>query len=417
MRSRDPTSCVQVHLPERWPEPGPLAAPPVRWTRRSGDRFEDGVSALQEVPPADAVTVVVPCSRVTFVRALLPRGPAAKLARLAPFAIEDAIARSPEDVRAAVLDDLGGGERLIAVLDRRWFDAVLEAFDAAGAKPDRVIVESALAAERDAWTVVWAGDAGFAALGSAEAIGLDASVEGRPPLALKLAADEARARGRAPGRVRVLCANAASVPDLARWSASLHLPVVDGGRWHPERIDTRRVPAADLRAGADPAGGRAADWLARLRMAMIAAGVVLGVHATLTLGDWLRLRLEERAIRSGMETRFRNAFPAARSVVDPALQMERNLAELRRAAGVPDAGDVLPLLARIAPALGAGGVRMLAMRYERGQLELELALPPGESEDTLAARLRAPGIVVRIERLATGAAGPVATVRLSAGET
>jgi len=414
MATRSPPSYVQIHLSERWPEHGARDEPAVRWARRAGARVDDGVAALRDVPPADAVTVVVPCSRITFVRALLPRGPVAKLARLAPFAIEDAIAHSPEDVRTAVLDDLGDGERLIAVLDRRWFEQALEALDAEGATPDRVIVESALAAERGVWTVMWYGTGGFAALGSAEAIALDASIDGRPPLALKLAADERRGRADGPQRVRVLLATGASLPDLARWSESLHVPVTGGGRWEPERVDARRVPTADLLAGANSSDWGAGDWPMRLRPVAIAAAAVLGVHALLTVSDWLRLRIEAGALHGAMETRFREAFPDAKNVVDPALQMARNVADLRRAAGEPDAGDVLPLLARVAPALGAAGARTLSLRYERGQIELELALAAGETQDALASRLRAPGVVVRIERLATGTAGPVATVRLSA---
>jgi general secretion pathway protein L len=276
-----------------------------------------------------------------------------------------------------------------------------------------VIVESALAAERDAWTVVWNGAGGFAALGSAEAIALDASNEGRPPLALKLAAEERRARGEAPRQVRVLLAPGATLPDLARWSESLHLPVAEGGRWQPELVDARRVSTADLLAG-DSAFEWGGGWLQRLRPVAIAAAAVLGIHAVLTLGDWLRLRIEAGALQSAMEKEFRAAFPDAKNVVDPALQMARNVADLRRAAGEPDAGDVLPLLARVAPAIGAAGARTLAMRYERGQIELELALPAGETQDALVSRLRTPGVVVRVERVTAGTAGPVATVRLSA---
>ena len=44
-------------------------------------------------------------------RAALPPGPASKLAKLAPFAIEDAIVSAPEDVLVTVLDDERDGEQ------------------------------------------------------------------------------------------------------------------------------------------------------------------------------------------------------------------------------------------------------------------------------------------------------------------
>jgi type II secretory pathway component PulL len=141
---------------------------------------------------------------------------------------------------------------------------------------------------------------------------------------------------------------------------------------------------------------------------------VLGVHGLLTVGDWLRLRYEAGALRTAAEAQFLRTFPDARTVVDPVLQMGRGVAGLRRAAGEPDATDAIPLLARLAPALRAANVRTQALKYERGQMELELALPAGDSREALAARLRAPGLVVRIERVASTGGGTTATVRVAA---
>lgn len=410
MAKRAAESYLQIHLPERWPDDER-----VHWSRRVGDRMDDGVCAVRELPSADETTAVVPAARVAFARASLPRGPVAKLARLAPFAIEDAIAPSPESVRTALVHHIGAGEWLVAVVARDWLDAALAELAAEGAAPDRVIVESALApSEPGSWTVVWNGSGGFAVLDGGEAIALDASVDGRPPLALKLAADERRGRPDAPRSVRVLSAGRAELPDFAKWSESLHAPVSAAGRWQPESIDARRVATADLLAGASGPGWRDSGWLAPLRPAALIAGIVLGVHGLLTVGDWVRLRHEAGALRTAAEAQFRRAFPDARTVVDPALQMGRGVAGLRRAAGEPDATDAIPLLARLAPALRAANVRTQALKYERGQMELELALPAGDSREALAARLRAPGLVVRVERISSGGGGATATVRVSA---
>jgi general secretion pathway protein L len=116
-----------------------------------------------------------------------------------------------------------------------------------------------------------------------------------------------------------------------------------------------------------------------------------------------------------MESAFRKAFPDAKSVVDPALQMRRNFADLRRAAGEADASDLVPMLAKLAPALAAIGARPQSVRFDRGELELDLALGAGEprGREELVNRLRTPGLSVRVERVATGAAGPLATVRVA----
>jgi general secretion pathway protein L len=113
-----------------------------------------------------------------------------------------------------------------------------------------------------------------------------------------------------------------------------------------------------------------------------------------------------------MEAAFRNAFPEAKAVVDPALQMRRNVADLRRAAGEPDATDLVPVLAKLAPALAAAGLRPQSLRYERGELALDLVVAPDDTRERVASRLQVPGLRVQVERIAAGAAGPVATVRI-----
>jgi general secretion pathway protein L len=413
MSKRPATSCLQIHLPERWPDA--LAAPPLRWALRRETNVEDGVSRPADMPRADETVVVLPVARVAFVRAALPRGPAARLARLAPFAIEDAIVSAPEQVHCVVLDDdARGDDRLIAVLDREWLGSALAELESFGIRPDRAIVESALLAHSgDTWTVVWFGDGGFAALGSVEAIALDASVDGRPPLALKLAMDERRSAGKGPRAVRVLVASAADPPAAAKWAESLHVPVTMAGQWLPQAADARAAACADLRPDAAAGGWAAEGWLARLKPAAALFAAIAATHLLVTLGDWARLAYEARSLRHGMETAFRTAFPEARAVVDPALQMRRNVADLRRAAGEPDVTDFVPLLARLAPALAAAGARPQSLRYERGELELELAVASGETRERLANRLRVPGMRVRIERVTTGGAEPLATVRIA----
>jgi general secretion pathway protein L len=115
-----------------------------------------------------------------------------------------------------------------------------------------------------------------------------------------------------------------------------------------------------------------------------------------------------------MEAAFRKAFPEAKTVVDPALQMSRNVADLRRAAGQPDASDLLPLLAQLTPALAAASAKPAGLKYERGELELELTVASGATRESLAAGLKAPGLIVRVERVATGPTGTVATVKVAA---
>ena len=416
MASRGSDRVLQIHLSERFGDLLALEGVPVRWTVRTPRRVVSGVTPLAKLPPADEVIVVLPVGRVGFVRAQLPAGPPTKLAKLAPFAIEDLIASSPEDIHTAVLDDVRDGVRLVAVLDREWLTSAVRVLEEAGFAPDRTIVESALVdGEPGIWTVIWSGQGGFAVPDGIEAVMLDSSVDGRPPLALKLAADERRVQGAAPRAVRVLLADKDDSIDVAKWSESLHVPVTVDGRWEPEKVDARTAACPDLLSGAYGGMWTNNEWLARLKPAAILACAVVGLHALLTVGDWARLAFEAHSLRNGMEIAFRKSFPDAKSVVDPALQMRRNFADLRRAAGEADASDLVPMLAKLAPALAAIGAKPQSLRFDRGEIELDLALGAGEprGREELVNRLRVPGLSVRVERVATGAAGPLATVRVA----
>jgi general secretion pathway protein L len=403
---------LQVHLPDRWPDRATRDEPLVRWGLRAHGRLRLGATRLAELPRAAEIILVLPVSRVGFVRTPLPAGPAERLTRLAPFAVEDAVATAPEELHAVVLDAPRDGARLVAVLDRAWLASAVAALESAGVPPDRATVESALIDDqRGAWTVVWSADGGFVGFGGIEAVTIDAAADGELPLALRLAADEARARGGLPGTIRVLVAGGAEPPDVARWGALLGVPVAVAGEWRPEALDAAACP--DLLHDRRAARWIDGDWLARLRPAAILLGVIVVAHVLLTVGDWARLAFEARALRGQMEAQFRSAFPEARAVVDPPLQMRRNLAELRRAAGEADAADLVPMLVKLSPALAAFNGSPQSLRFERGEVELQLPVPAGETRERLASRLRVPGLRVRVEGVATSGGASLATVRVA----
>jgi general secretion pathway protein L len=100
------------------------------------------------------------------------------------------------------------------------------------------------------------------------------------------------------------------------------------------------------------------------RAALALAAIILVLQAALTVLDDARLRRERSALEAQREAIFRRAFPEAKVVVDPELQMSRNLADLRRARG-QDAGDeFLVQLTRAARA----STRPRVIEYANGKL-------------------------------------------------
>lgn len=412
-------SVLQLHLPAGWPAAGAVE-PQFRYVRRVGSDCDAGLARLSDIAPANTVITVVPASAVHFVRVTLPDLRPARIARLLPLAVEGHLAAAPEEIHAVLVDHVPGGESLVLVCDKAWLGAALDALAARGLRPARVIAETELAARLPAfasmrtWIVVRSAAGGFARLGAGEIIALDLGAhDADVPLALRLARGTHRRGGEAPAEIVVFSAPDLGSPDLDLWSRVLHLPVRSGGDWRPELMDARGLRTTDLLRGLADRG--APIGLSRpVRLAGVTAAGILVLHLLLTVGQGWRLSAERHALDAGMEKQFRAIFPDAQVVVDAPLQMRRGLARLRQAAGVPDAADLAPLLAAVAPAVTAIGARTERLRYERGALELKVILPAGATHSALEQQLVVPGYRVRVERSADPSSADALTLSVQA---
>jgi general secretion pathway protein L len=72
-----------------------------------------------------------------------------------------------------------------------------------------------------------------------------------------------------------------------------------------------------------------------------------------------------------MEQKFRAAFPGTQAVIDPVLQMKRNVAALRAQSGRAGPDDFVPLLGRFAQAMGPKSMDgVAAIEYREGELKV-----------------------------------------------
>ena len=118
------------------------------------------------------------------------------------------------------------------------------------------------------------------------------------------------------------------------------------------------------------AGG---NWAAQLRWPLWIASGAVALHLCASLGSVFFSRQIESELNAKVRAIFATAFPGA-TVVDPVLQMRRQLNELRPKNGGLRDDDMLALLAALSDALGANGVKALTqIRFEAGALEIELS--------------------------------------------
>jgi general secretion pathway protein L len=356
--------------------------PEARWTwmlfAARGEIAREGAGPLAEVPRADDVELALPAARVLFARLKLPRVGGATLRELLPYAVEDRLLSDPAHIHAVAGAPDARGESLVAVIDREWLGRVLQALAAHGLRPARAWCESALlgGGEGD-WNLVLGPAHGMLVDDVGAGVAFDRDAAGRLPLAVRIALDEASARGERPGAIRVHGASDAPPPDLARWSAEASVAFAPGTRWETLARGEPAQGAIDLlpRDALAERSRLARLALPRAALALLAAIVV--VQLALDGARAWSLARERSALRERAEAIFRGAFPEAKAIVDPRLQMERNLAELRRTRGLASGDD---FLARLTEAARAAPGPARAIEFANGKLEVRR----GEAEGSTA---------------------------------
>ncbi len=128
-------------------------------------------------------------------------------------------------------------------------------------------------------------------------------------------------------------------------------------------------------------------------------GLWLLLQGGMSVGRYFSLATEEERLYTAIEQVYRDTFPEARNIVNPQVQMERKLAELKSGGS---AGAFSVLLATGGPVLKEiEGLRLRNLRYKQDELELELELKDLPSLDRLKQRLQAQRLAVDIRGAST----------------
>lgn len=365
--------------------PGPDA--PFDWALadREGNALRAGRGPLTEVPRGDAVELVLPASRVLFARLRLPKVNAATIRELLPFAVEDRLLADPSQIHAVPGATNARGETLVAVTDRNFLADTLALLARAGFPPARVVCESALVSPgQSGWIAVLGEDRCFLVEEDGYAVAFDRPVGREPPLALRIAVDEAGGREARPTQLEVLAEHGA--PDAAAWSDTLGLTVrVKEAKGRLARPLAPR--AIDLLTGEFAPKSRALSGLRVPRLAVALAIALVLLQLGLSGYETWRLESERRSLEAEREALFRAAFPEATTVVDPALQMARNLAALQRARGEAATDDFLAQVTREARQDGAPA---RTLTWAAGRLTVDRAPANAPSKAPANAPVNAP---------------------------
>jgi general secretion pathway protein L len=379
---------LELWLPRNWPgEDSEL-----RWQRFvSGEKVAEGSQrGVEGLASAEEIVVWTPASETLLLRARLPTRSAAKIAQALPFALEDQLIEPPETLHFAFTQEPDGG-LAVAVTRKERMERWLAALAAAGLAPARLapVTLSLPLAER-AWTLAFSD--GEVVLRSGLHAGFGGPRESQPPGWLHTAIAEARAESNAPERLLLL--GAPGELDSAAWHAALGLPLETLA---PSGVP---VPAArlDLLQQRYTPRGRGAA----LQRAYLPAAALLAASLALTLVvdavEWGRAAYGARAAEEEMRALLMKSFPETRVILDPAEQIRRGLQDLGASSGAAGPGDMLFLLARVAPAFESESrLRVQGIEYSDKTLKIRMVARQDDAQ-SIANALRARSLEVSVDR-------------------
>lgn len=370
---------LSIFVDEKWPDSNGLTD--MSWTHlpAKGQDVITGVAHdSEELPKTRKIELVVPASIVSLTSVDTPKQNQKVMMKALRFAVEEQVIDDPEVLHVAPADDYSKTGRLpVAIIDRKWLTKTLDLLAEKEIFPEAVRVETLLLPiEENGITVVWNGKDGFMKTGEFEGGALDTGDTRKPPTALKMAIDNARANGEAPEKIAVYLTDNATAPNTALWGLELGTRLeIKEDFWNldSEALDIKRRGINLLQGDITPSHNiRKVAKRGRFTAGLFI--VVILAHSGFVFTDWLALKMESERLQTKIHGTFKTAFPKARAIVDPPLQMRRNLAELRWRAGGKDNNDLIPMLVTITQAT-ADTAKIESFEYNKGVMKIDIVTP------------------------------------------
>ncbi|MCD6672733.1 MAG: type II secretion system protein GspL [Burkholderiaceae bacterium] len=333
--------------------------------------------SLDALPPLRQVTLVFDARDVNLLRVAVPPLSPPRLQQALPNLVEDLLLQDAQSCAYALGPrESDTQQRPVAAIDRAWLEFVVGAFERRGIR-----VQAAWPAQLA--LPIGAGQVALACLHD----GLALRTQPNDGIGWSAGAD---VDSRTEAIVCALDAAGASAPAADAVEARRRIAVfVEDGSWQAPALKAaaRAGIDIDVRALAFPiaapidllsarSGTAARRWLAdvdwrawRLPAGAAAAAIVVALVG-LNL-HWALLAKESERLHAGIEQRYRDAFPGTQVIVDPMLQMQRQVAKLRARAGQSGPEDFVPLLARFSQALGGQAIdAMASIEFREGRLRV-----------------------------------------------
>lgn len=390
---------LRILIPADWQAQGNMQAHGgYEWVLfdQMGHVTRQGKDLLHAMPLGNLVEVILPATWVSFVQVTLPAGSRKQVQAALPYLVEDHLMSAPEQVHVAIVQSLPNQQAVLGFMDKPLLKGLMHALQTAKLYPQRVVPATLLpkfSALR--WTLVSDIDTVtnqttlFLRTEEGKGFALEAESDGSPPLALQLAVQQAKHTEHAPHDLQ--CYGNA-LPSLDTWSDILQLPcIAQSAQWkaYPPQ------PGINLLQGEFSPAQQGWGWLTLAKPALIAGLMVVVIELLGVSVDWAIKAHQASRLDQNMHTLFATTFPDAKNIVNPPLQMQRKLSELRHATGGMEGQDFLAMLANVSNKAG-NLPRLLRMDYKIGQLTLEMQAANDEEAQRMFQKIKASGLPVQL---------------------
>lgn len=372
-----------------------------------GNIKEAGNGTMAVMPKADDAMVILASSSVLTARVRLPKIKRSKLETALPFAMEEMLIEDVKDIHVTPGAKLEDGQTVLYALDRPWLLRFLAAAAAAKLRIRRIIPEYCLLPVHDGeWSLAWDGEQGLLSQNDGMGAALDCGDSTRSPVGLIL-----RLKQQSPKSLRFFKLG----EDVEQPSWNLDIPLVNDNQQFDWRKARLPEGAINLLWGKLSPPPRINELLPYLKPAFMAALLLFVVEAAFSNLEWASLAYERYRLNADMAQTFRETFGDDAVIVDAPLQMQRNVTQLRHAAGIQDSSDFTPLLARFSSAVArVQNLRLRTLRYTENRLDLELTLP-GSAVNSMMGRLSEAGMSAKLLERREAGSESIIQLQITAG--
>ncbi|MFO1432222.1 MAG: type II secretion system protein GspL [Candidatus Competibacteraceae bacterium] len=341
-----------------------LSPEQVEWFKPDAGLQQGTAAELVTQVGADRLLLVAPGEAITLTTAQVPgRQRSARLKAL-PFALEDNLATDVEELHFAV-GEFAGDSIPVAVVDHKTLQSWLDNCTQAGLNPYAVIPEPLLLPYgENSWSLLQDDNRVIVRSGRWDGFVTDQS-ELETVLNLALA----EAGEQAPQSLRVWGELA---PELTGLAIELHQ---EESQPQPLRVFAdgyQPDSAINLLQGPYSRQTQLDKWLRPWRAAAAMAGIWLLSQLVLQIAEYRQLKQEQVRLSAAMEQVYKEAVPEARKVINPRVQLESRLRELRSGDTTAGTGFLELLYRGGQPLQGLPGVTLRSLRYKENQLDFDL---------------------------------------------